>query len=56
MVSRLSRCEREVEDFAVKGERLIDIADIERNLVDADEARLALIGLPFWSVRIAPTI
>src|SRR6516165_1544888 len=33
--------EREVEDLAVKIESLIDVADLDRDVIDADEPRLA---------------
>ena len=30
--------QREAEDLAVEGERLLDVADFERDVIDADEA------------------
>ena len=29
--------QREAEDFSVEGERLLDVADLERDVIDADE-------------------
>src|SRR5271166_2537162 len=63
-IARPLRSQGEVEDLAVKGKGLIDVADFERNVVDADEARLALIGCsglghacpPSWSMRSQTTI
>ena len=37
--------EREVKDLAVEIESLVDIADFERDVVDADKPRLLGIGL-----------
>jgi hypothetical protein len=30
--------QREAEDFSVEGERLVDVADFERDVIDADQA------------------
>ena len=53
--------EREIEDLAVKFERLVDIAHFEGDVIDADEPRLVRVGvadlghaLPSsWFVRYA---
>ena len=43
-VTRPFRAQGEVEDLAVKGKGLVDIADLEGDVVDADETRLAGVG------------
>src|SRR5580700_5879203 len=43
-VARPFRAQIEIKDLAVKGERFVDVADFEGDMVDADKTRLVARG------------
>ena len=49
--ARAAAAQRELEQPAVEGERLVDVADLERDVVDADQTRLGGLGRSHGATR-----